>query len=269
MRNRKHAEPTVGGQAVGMAFWTWARSAMMERVIVTTLRMLAVPRVRFHGVETGWWTTVKSAMTGCTTVTPPQMLAAPIAGCPSAATEWWTAVSSAMTQTRLGRRTACGASCFDRKGIFTMKRIHWIAALGAMALLCGCRGGDGESTPTFTLCTGDEDCSEPTPDCRAVDPLETGEPVSLCTRVCTLDEVCFFPGGAEGGVGGNCLGTDTDGKVNPDADEALCFLGCEVVGSTCLLGEGGGNPDAREGRCVLIEYGDQGAVPVCVDVPQE
>jgi hypothetical protein len=149
-----------------------------------------------------------------------------------------------------------------------MRMPQWIAISVMSMTLAGCNGDNEQSVPTFNLCEGDEDCSEVTPDCRSVDAMSTGNPVSLCTSVCSLDgPPCSFPGGFEGGRWGLCLGVNQDGQLDPDADEHLCFLGCEVVGSTCLLGTGGGNVNVREGRCAELPYGES-TIAACVDVDE-
>jgi hypothetical protein len=146
--------------------------------------------------------------------------------------------------------------------VVMMRMPEWIAVAVMWGVLGGCDGGQGQSVPTFNPCAGDEDCSELTPDCRSVDAMGTGNPVSRCTRVCSLDgPPCYVPGGFEGGTYGPCLGVNEDGQPDEDADERLCFHGCDVVGSTCVLGA----TDEHLSRCALLDYGDQGGVVACVD----
>jgi hypothetical protein len=148
-------------------------------------------------------------------------------------------------------------------------RMSQCVAITLMPLaLVGCNGDSEQSVPIFNLCEGDEDCSEVTPDCRAVDAMGRGNPVSICTSVCSLDgPPCYYPGGAGGGRYGPCLGVNEDGQLDSGADERLCFLDCEILGSTCLLGEGGDGTHTRAGRCEVLEYGSEGVV-ACVDVDE-
>jgi hypothetical protein len=147
-------------------------------------------------------------------------------------------------------------------------RIAQAVAITLMLLaLAGCNGGSEQSVPIFNLCEGDEDCSEVTPDCRAVDAMGTGNPVSICTSVCSSDgPPCYYPGGPVGGRDGPCLGVNEDGQLDSGADERLCFLDCADVGSTCFLDDAGGT-DLRAALCAELPYGEI-AVAACVDVAE-
>ncbi|MBC7172133.1 MAG: hypothetical protein H5U40_06900, partial [Polyangiaceae bacterium] len=125
-------------------------------------------------------------------------------------------------------------------------------SIGAL-LLSGCKDDPPpyRPLPMFNRCESDADCSEATPDCIALDPAGSGNPVKVCTRDCTEDPfLCPSAAPVLHPTLYFCIPVDPNGKIDPTGSRSVCHVaGCLPGPAPFACGLGETSSDFRGGEC--------------------